>query len=961
MRIAANRSFSLAAGVFCVALGGLALAGWFTGAGWLVQVHERFQAVHYSVAACFLLLGLGLCAALHQLRIMALALASAAGAVALLCWVQVLLGADFGIDRVLTSPLPGREYPPAMSPLLAVTFMLAAISLALMILQSPVRSIAAAIFSAWSLLIGAMALIIFVLSAVVYSDPNTRMAVPVAAGLVMLGAGIAIRALQGSERSQRVEGSLRLRVAIGYALALLLLIGVALASQLAVQRLVASQSTVTRALRVRAEIAQLYSLLKDVQRGQRGFALTGEPEYLQPYHAGRRALLEQLPLLRGLFTNPEQLRRFQAIESLIERQLAQQEKKIQIRQAQGPAAAREQTLSREGERGMEEIQRQIMALQAAQDEVARQRIELSERAAFWTGLVNVGGILLAIAVVASGLVVLFRGLTARERAEEEVRQLNRVLTERSTALASLNLELAAAEEEARRQKQLFQSVSETASVGLVAADENGRMIFINEAAKKILGRGISESPAEEWSNDFQVWLPDGSAMVPPQDLPLVRAMRGEVVRDVPLLLRMPGRPEVQIVGTGIPLLTSEGTLGGGLVTFFDNTETLEHEAFLQQLIESAPDAMVIANESGVIVRTNAQATKLFGFEKSEMLGQPIEMLMPSRFHARHEGQRARYAGAPVARPMGVGLDLLGRRKDGSEFHVEISLAPIATRHGTLLSSAIRDVSERRRAQQALQTANQQLEQVNAELAAVNRELESFSYSVSHDLRAPLRHLMGFSQMLREDFGPSLPTEVHKYLSRIQDSAERMGNLIDGLLNLGRVGRRDLIRLPVDLRRITNEVREMLQSECAGRAVDWRIGQLPAVHSDPALTRQVLENLIGNAIKYTRGRSPAIIEIGFASGDGEEAIFVRDNGVGFDMKFSHKLFGVFQRLHSASEFEGTGIGLATVQRIVKKHGGRVWAESAPGAGATFYFTLGAATLPPLNEAAAIPVTQEVNQA
>jgi light-regulated signal transduction histidine kinase (bacteriophytochrome) len=230
-------------------------------------------------------------------------------------------------------------------------------------------------------------------------------------------------------------------------------------------------------------------------------------------------------------------------------------------------------------------------------------------------------------------------------------------------------------------------------------------------------------------------------------------------------------------------------------------------------------------------------------------------------------------------------------------------------------------------------------QRTAQLEAANKELEAFTYSVSHDLRAPLRHISGFSKLLIEEYGSALPGDAQHHLERIQEGTRRMGQLVDDLLNLGRIGRHEVQLQVTGLNSIVKEVVDDLKEECKGRKVEWQIGTLPFAECDPGLMRQVLQNLLSNAVKFSRLRSKAVIEIGQKDEDGTLAVYVRDNGVGFNMKYSGKLFGVFQRLHRQEDFEGTGVGLATVQRIVQKHGGRIWAEAELDKGATFYFTLG----------------------
>jgi len=269
----------------------------------------------------------------------------------------------------------------------------------------------------------------------------------------------------------------------------------------------------------------------------------------------------------------------------------------------------------------------------------------------------------------------------------------------------------------------------------------------------------------------------------------------------------------------------------------------------------------------------------------------------------------------------------------------------------------RDVTERRRADEARRAAESKLTELNAELEqrvrqrtaeldAVNSELEAFAYSVSHDLRAPLRHVSGFSQLLARYEGDRLDDKGRHYLETILAAVGQMGVLIDDLLQFSRTGRAELTIADVDMAQALEEALQPLRSETRDRDVEWTIGALPHVTGDHALLRQVWANLLGNAVKYTRGRAPARIEVGVLDGPADDAaddaqevvFFVRDNGVGFDMAFAHKLFGVFQRLHTSDEFEGTGIGLANVQRIISRLGGRVWAQAEPGRGATFCFSL-----------------------
>jgi PAS domain S-box-containing protein len=362
----------------------------------------------------------------------------------------------------------------------------------------------------------------------------------------------------------------------------------------------------------------------------------------------------------------------------------------------------------------------------------------------------------------------------------------------------------------------------------------------------------------------------------------------------------------------------------------ESRKSNEQRFQLAAIVESSGDAIIGTDLHGVVRSWNRGAERLFGYGADEAVGsRSSRLLVPGR-----EGEEpaliARLAdGAPVAP-----FQTVRRRKDGTDVDVSVAISPIVDAAGKLVGASIaaRDISDWKRAEAEAQQAREDAE-------AATRELESFSYSVAHDLRAPLRGIDGFSRILLEDYGTTLDPEGREHLKRVLDAAQHMEQLIDSLLALGRVTRSSLRAEPVDLSELARGTVERLRASDPGRVVEVEIAQGLTDHGDSALLRAVIENLLGNAWKFTRRRPSARIEFGAAKENGHTSYFVRDDGAGFDMAFASKLFGVFQRLHPPSEYEGTGVGLATVQRIVHRHGGRVWAEARVGEGACFHFTLG----------------------
>jgi PAS domain S-box-containing protein len=370
-------------------------------------------------------------------------------------------------------------------------------------------------------------------------------------------------------------------------------------------------------------------------------------------------------------------------------------------------------------------------------------------------------------------------------------------------------------------------------------------------------------------------------------------------------------------------------------------ELKESEEKFRSITVAANDAIIMMNSEGNVVFWNAAAEAMFGYLVSEAEGKNLHtLIVPPRFYEAYRKGFEQFKSTGTGAVIGKKLELAAMRKDGTEYPIEVSMAAVKLHDKWNVIGILRDITERKRAEEELRKYRENLEDIVLErtnkLEAANKELESFSYSVSHDLRAPLRAIDGFSRILLGDYADKLDDEGKRLLNVVRDNAGRMGQLIDDLLRFSRTSRLEMSFSEIDMEGLAHAVVEELHPSDGKLQVE--IEAIPPATGDHAMIHQVFVNLLSNAIKFSRSRDVAMIKIG-GSIKGDEAVyFVQDNGAGFDMQYADKLFGVFQRLHSNNEFEGTGIGLSIVKRIITRHGGRVWAEGKVNEGATIYFAL-----------------------
>jgi PAS domain S-box-containing protein len=461
------------------------------------------------------------------------------------------------------------------------------------------------------------------------------------------------------------------------------------------------------------------------------------------------------------------------------------------------------------------------------------------------------------------------------------------------------------------------AVVESTEDAIICTNLDGTILSFNPGAEHLLGYASEEIVGQS----FTRLVPDDHQREGAEILDQIA--RGERISQLETVRRRKDGARVDVSLTISPIRDHTGAVIGGSRIMRDITAHKRAQDLFRLVVESAPNAILVVDAQHVITLVNRNTEQLFGYSRDEMIGQSVALLVPVPFRKQHAVHAEAYRARPITRAMGGGRELIGRRKDGTEVAIEIGLNPLQTSDGLFTLASIIDITERKR--------------VADELRRSNAELEQFAYVASHDLQEPLRMVASYTELLGQRYRGKLDDKADKYIFYAVDGAKRMQRLVSDLLAYSRVGSQGKRLVPVDAEAVVHSVVHMLGAAVRDASATIEVSPLPAVLADEGQLRQLFQNLIGNALKFRASADPVI---GIrAARDGERWVFcVEDNGIGIDMQYAERIFQMFQRLHERNKYEGSGIGLAIVKRIVERHGGAIWLESKPGLGTSFFFSL-----------------------
>jgi PAS domain S-box-containing protein len=685
--------------------------------------------------------------------------------------------------------------------------------------------------------------------------------------------------------------------------------------------LVDNSQQVVHSQKVINHLENTLSLVKDAETGQRGFILTGRDAYLQPYHFATEQLPTELNDLASLTGDqPLFAERLLPLREAIDEKMTELNRTLEMQKQGRHDDALQEVRTDRGKEMMDRVRSICSELMTEETRRVNERSEQSHSTAYVTQLTFALATIVDLMLLCFVAILIDRNLSQRERAAAALR---------------------------KSEEQFRMLVDGARDYALVHLDGQGRVASWNSGAERLFGYPANAILGQSFSIFFPREEREDERQARAQLTEVAKTGRAE---QVGWRVRADGS---RFWGDGVltplnPLADKQ--LGFALMTR-DVSERRQAEDALKasesrfrRLADAGLIGVMTVDLSGRIWEANDAFLSIVGYSRGDLDAGKLrwDEMTPAEFAALDQQATEQLRTVGKAEP----YEKAYRRKDGALVPVLIGIALVEGAEDRCVCFVL-DLTERKRAEEKVRDMNttleRRVEERTHQLQESNQELESFSYSVSHDLRAPLRHLSGFADLLQKRPNVAADETSRRYVRVISEAAQNAGRLVDDLLAFSRMGRSELKKAPVSMSELVTQVIHELEPEVERRQVRWTIGILPAVPGDAAMLRQVIRNLLANALKYTRDRYPAEIHIGTlpSNENGSEkqvTFYVRDNGVGFDMKYVDKLFGVFQRLHSAEQFEGNGIGLANVRRIIGRHGGQTRAEGEPGKGATFFFTL-----------------------
>jgi PAS domain S-box-containing protein len=687
-------------------------------------------------------------------------------------------------------------------------------------------------------------------------------------------------------------------LAFGSAIVILLAVGALSYRALAMYR--ERELLVRHTHEVLENLQDLLIAMETIESSYRGFVLTGEESRLDAYRANILSAKQHEAVVRSLtLDNPTQQRRLPALERLAAQNIQFAEMVIGLRRVKGSEVAADAIRYGQGDRIMDEFLGVVREVQEEELQLLALRDAEVNRRSGQTKTVLILGAVLSLLIATAGAWSVRRDNSRRRFAEGALR------------------------ESEERYRMILDGVQNYA---IFMMDPRGQIVSWNAGAERIKGYSSDEIIGHNFSCFF-----------PPEDIE--RGRPEEVLR----LTAASGRYEEQgmrVRKDGSRFLASitfttlrdpAGNLRGFSEFSHDLSESKESGAKYRGLLEAAPDAMVVVNQSEEIVLLNLQAEKQFGYYRDELVGQQVKNIIPEGFAERLIADGTRSAAEALAQQIGTGIELSGRRKDGSEFPIEIMLSPLENAEGILVTAAIRDISVRK-------AAEDHLVETAEELKRSNVELQQFSYVASHDLQEPLRMVASYTQLLAKRYKGRLDSDADEFIDYAVDGCNRMQGLIQDLLAYSRSGTDGKALREVSGETALNEALANLRATIEESGAVVTNDALPAIMSDDTQLALVFQNLVGNAIKYRGVEPPRVHVSATKNGCNEWTFSVRDNGRGIEPQYFERIFILFQRLHGRNEFKGTGIGLAICKKTVERLGGRIWVESQPEKGSTFFFSL-----------------------